>query len=115
MAEFEDGRVQSLPLKGFQRLGTNRVPAATIDGVADNRAADMGEMDSHLMGAPGAESGPEKAGDRPKRGAEALFEPVLGDRLPAARFADSHALAVDRMAADCRLDGAALGRRGTPH
>jgi len=54
-------------------------------------------------------------GHGPERRAEALFQPVLGQRRPPARLAHRHALAVDRMAADRGLDHPALGGRRAPH
>src|SRR5438552_7404347 len=97
MAELEDRSVQRLPFKGFQRLQPGRVPPAAIDRIADHRAAEMGEMDPHLMGPPGAELGPHQAGDRLERRPEALLQPVFGDGMAATGLADGHALAVDRM------------------
>src|SRR5215470_2124620 len=104
MAELEHGGVQGLALKGFQRLGSGGVATASVERVADHRAADMSEMDPDLMGAAGAELGPDQAGDGPQRRAEALLQPVFGQRRPAARLLHRHALAVDRMAADRSLD-----------
>src|SRR5262249_22560841 len=68
-----------------------------------------------LVGAAGAELGPDQACHWPERRAEALLQPVLSNGLTATRLADRHALAVDRVAADRRLDRAALGRRRAPH
>src|SRR5882762_10315647 len=111
VAELKDGGVQGLPLEGLQRLRGGGVPLSAIARVADHRAPDMGKMDADLMGAAGAELGPDQAGDRMERRAEALFQPVFGEGPAAAGLAHGHALAVDRMAADRDVDGALPGGR----
>src|SRR5260370_15246038 len=80
MAEFEDGGVQRLPLESFQRLRRGCVPLAPIDRVANYRAANMGEMDAHLLGPAGPELCPYQARHRLEPRPQALFQRLLRNR-----------------------------------
>ena len=73
MSELQDGGVQGLPSEGSQRGGLGgvaRLPA--IDRIADDRAAEMGEMDADLVGAAGPQLGAQQAGHGRQRRPEPL-------------------------------------------
>lgn len=52
--------------------------AAAIDGIADERMADMGHVDADLMRAPGFQSAVNQTDHRPASGTEGRFHPVVG-------------------------------------
>ena len=80
-----------------------------VDGVAENRCADVFEVDADLVGAAGVEGAFDEAG------AVALLgeDFVVGDGgLACARVEDGHLLAIDGVAADVGEDGVLVfGRR----
>src|SRR5262245_35055606 len=105
MPELQHGGMQSLPLEVPQRGRLGGVARLSpIDRIADHGAADMGQMDAHLMGPAGAQTGANEAGDGRQGRSETPLDPVLGQGRPAPGAAYGHALAVDRMAADGGLD-----------
>ncbi len=87
----------------------------TIDGIAHQGVADMGEMHPDLMGAAGLELAGQKRRDRfavaPVKG---LLDLPMGNRLAAA-FAHRHFLPGKSMPVDRRVDRAALAVRHAPY
>src|SRR5437867_13245524 len=85
-----------------QRLAMERYPmAATVRGIADERMPERREVHPDLMRAPRLEPARKQCA----RG-EAFAHLVVGDRGLAGRD-DGHRSALDRMAADRRVDAAA--------
>src|SRR5262252_4521388 len=114
--------MQSLPAKGRERgsgvvaeLASFGFEAAAIDGVAEERMPDRGEVDADLMRAPGLEPARDEARDRRAVAAAVAFEHLpMGDRRPAAG-AHRHLVADAGMTADRLVDGAARPLRRAPH
>src|SRR5205807_7327451 len=89
--------------------------AAAIDGVAEERMPDRGEVDADLMGAPGLEPAGDEARHRRAIAAAVAFEHLpMGDRRAPAR-AHRHFVAGAGMAADRLVDGSARTLRHAPH
>ena len=109
MDKFQGRGMKRLAAEGLEDIGSLCCPPPTVNGIAYHGAADMGEMDPHLMGPSGMKLGSHKAGHGPERRPETLFQPVFGDRPLATRTTNAHALAVDGMAADRLVDRAAFG------
>ena len=72
--------VKRLPAKSRQRFpGVFRqkrglgLEAGPVDGIAQERMADMGEMDPDLVGPPGLEPAGEEGGDRLSVGSRGRF------------------------------------------
>src|SRR5260370_36883945 len=99
--------MQSLSAKGLERgscvvgeLASLGLEAAAIDGVAEERMPDRGEVDANLMRAPGLEPAGEEARDRRAIAAAVAFEHLpMGDRRAGAG-AHRHLVADAGMAAD---------------
>src|SRR6516162_3560 len=113
--------MQSLSAKGLER-GSGVVAelirfgfeAAAIDGVAEERMPDRGEVDADLMRAPGLEPAGDEARHRRAVAAAVAFEHLpMGDRRASAG-AHRHLVAHAGMAADRLVDGP-RGRSGAPH
>ena len=71
---------------GVQRLAREpglgaRLLAGAVDGVADDRMADLGQMNADLVGPAGLEPAGEQGGDR----AEVFDDAIVGDRRSALR------------------------------
>src|SRR5262249_47913841 len=113
--------MQSLSAKGIERgsgvvaeLASLGFEAAAIDGVAEERMPDRGEVDADLMGAPGVELAGDQARHRRAIAAAVAFEHLpMGDRRAPAR-AHGHLVAHAGMAADRLVDGAARPLRHAP-
>src|SRR6266481_6751285 len=114
--------MQSLSAKGRERgsgvvgeLAGLVLEAAAIDGVAEERMPDRGEVDADLMGAPGLEPAGDEARHRRAIAAAVAFEHLpMGDRRAPAR-AHRHLVADAGMAGDRLVDGAARTLRHAPH
>src|SRR5262249_34198922 len=113
--------MQSLSAKGGKRgsgvlgeLASLGLEAAAVDGVAEQRMPDRGEVDADLVGAPGLEPAGEKARHRRAIAAAVAFEHLpMGDRWAPA-CAHRHLVADAGMAADRLVDGAARPLRYAP-
>src|SRR6516164_35533 len=78
----------------------------TIDGVAEQRMADMGKVHPDLVGAPGLEPAGEQRSDRLAVGpGEGLPHLIMSDGLPPA-LPHRHLLPRMGMAVDRRIDRA---------
>src|SRR5215831_7943323 len=114
--------MQTLSAKGIERgsgvvaeLASLGFEAAAIDGIAEERMPDRGEVDADLMRAPGFEPAGEETRHRRAIAAAVAFEHLpMGDRgAPAG--AHRHLVADARMAADRLVDRAARPLRRAPH
>lgn len=113
--------MQGLPAKGGQRFLALRpelaglgLEAGAINLVAEQRMAEMGEVDTDLVGPSGLELAGQQGGDR-----LAVFPGEGFQHLPmghgfAAALADGHFLAIMRMPVDRLIDGAAGPVRHAP-
>src|SRR2546429_7863594 len=87
----------------------------TIDGIAHQGMADMGQMHPDLMGAPGLELTGQKRRDRlAVAPVEGFLDFPVSDRL-AAGITYCHFLPGKRVPVDRRVHGAALAVWGGPH
>src|SRR5450432_3565062 len=110
-------RVQSLPAKpgerrptGVRQLRGLAFEAGAIDGIADDRVADMGEMDADLMGPAGFQPAGNEADH-----AERRLQPPMGHRVATALLRDDgHFLALARMAPERRVDRSLRHGRAPP-
>src|SRR5829696_3318466 len=110
--------MQGLPSKSLQGSGGRRQQSGSlgpktgaVDAIAQQGMADMGEMDSDLVGAPGLQPAGEQAGDRGVIGSGIALQYLpMGDGL-AAPHPDGHFVAGVRMAVD-RLVDRTLGAVG---
>src|SRR5689334_18425071 len=85
-----------------------------VDGIAEERVADMGQVHPDLMGAAGFELAGQQRRDRlAVRAIEDLLYFPMGDGLAAA-LTHRHLLARMWVAVDRRVDGAALPVRHAP-
>src|SRR6516165_4307382 len=113
--------MQSLSAKGRERgsgvvaeLASLGFEAAAIDGIAEERMSDRGEVDADLMRAPGLKPAGDEARHRRAIAAAIAFEDLpMGDRRAPA-CAHRHLVAHARMAADWLVDGAARPLRHAP-
>src|SRR5262245_66119172 len=121
MFDTEEIGMQSLSAKGVERgsgivgeLIRLGLEAAAVDGVAEERMPDRGEVDADLVGAPGVEPAGDQARHRRAVAAAVAFEHLpMGDRGAPART-HGHLVAHARMAADRLVDGAARAARRAP-
>ena len=99
--------MQSLTREGAQHVTVMAEflpgPAAAVEGIADDRMADMCHMDTNLMGAAGL----ELAGDQAGGAGKDFLDPVVRRRRLAAAGNHGHFFAILRVAADGALDPAA--------
>ena len=88
---------------GVERLAVEvglgaRLVAGAVDGVADDRMADLGQVDADLVGPAGLEPAGDEGGHR----AEPLDDAVMGDAVPPLAAA----------AGDAAAEVAAVGDQG---
>lgn len=79
-----------------------------VSDVADQRVADVFEVDADLVGAAGMEGGFEE-----RHGSEAFEDAVAGAGGPSGAIGDGHAFAVGGMPGDGGVDLALIGRERT--
>ena len=95
MVEFQFGGMQHLPRRApFQFAIT---PGASVDGIADDRETEVGQMDADLVGAPRFDFDIEE-----REATEGRGDRVVGYGRFAVWWIGGHPLAVDGMAADRR-------------
>ena len=120
----EQAGVQGLPRKaccgpigGNLRLAAaaRRAAGTPVGRVADERVAQMGEMDPDLMGASGLEPAFDQGGNSLARGPETFQRTIAGACVLTTAPDNPHALSIKGIAADLTLDPA-LGLAGrAPH
>src|SRR5579885_3235629 len=116
MDEGEMGGVQSLAVEArkllanrFRQLAQLRFEALTVKRVADQGVPDMGEVDAHLVGAPGLEGAFDERGERslaPFAATEGLKHAPMSHGLAALPREHRHLGAARGMAADRGIDDA---------
>ena len=103
VAEFTQGPGQFIA--GTRRYGQ----AAAIDRIADQGMAQVSEMHTNLVGAPGLEGDPNMAVP-----AKSFDHAVMGDRI-AACGSNGHFSAIVRVAIERLVDGSASGQHAQAH
>src|SRR5271170_3709008 len=97
------------------RLGTRCLPRAAILRIADQRMAQMGQMDADLMLAAVFEAAFDEACERPLGIAESLDDAIARARLFTLSAQDRHAFAIERAAPDVAFDKPVARTRGAPY
>ena len=115
MGQCQPFGVQGLAVKLLNRINATRRRARrdshppAIDRIAQQRQANLSQVNPNLMGAAGFQLDPQKS-----MSAEALPDPVMGDRGPATG-GDRHPLPIHRMPANGGIHHPARHRQAVDH
>src|SRR6266481_4766826 len=122
MHNAQEVGMKGLTVKGRERIACRReeklglgLEAGGVNGVADERVADMGEMNADLMGPPRLELARDEAGNRHLIGAIVAFDRFPSSERRAAAGAYRHLVAGARVAVDRGIDLAFVPVWRAPH